>query len=218
MSIFDLTLTKKEDICEDVVLLTFSSNIPISSRPGQYLNLYQPENTNGHGGRSYSILRTKDDGSIQFAIRKRGSFSTFLHELEPGCMLVADGPHGMLCPDKQYAKHICIAAGIGAAPFISWSQETNITLLASNPSEDRFPFLDELKENKRVELRSFITKERSPKHTCIQRRISKEDIKDVLDDNCCVAICGSVQFTRDMWKMTKELGVPEEHIYTEAFF
>jgi ferredoxin-NADP reductase len=31
-------------------------------------------------------------------------------------------------------------------------------------------------------------------------------------------ICGSISFVRDMWKGLKLAGIPEENLYTEAFF
>ena len=31
-------------------------------------------------------------------------------------------------------------------------------------------------------------------------------------------ICGSISSIRDMWKGLRDLGIPEETIYTEAFF
>ena len=31
-------------------------------------------------------------------------------------------------------------------------------------------------------------------------------------------ICGSIEFVRDLWRGLKAAGVPEERLYTEAFF
>jgi ferredoxin-NADP reductase len=37
-------------------------------------------------------------------------------------------------------------------------------------------------------------------------------------DKTEILICGSIQFTRDVWKGLKNTGLSEDIIYTEAFF
>ncbi|HNW71450.1 MAG TPA: FAD-dependent oxidoreductase [Candidatus Paceibacterota bacterium] len=225
MSFFKLKLKKKEIKYEDVAILDFSivGKNKLKFTPGQYMNLSSPKN---NLGRAYTIISQPNDNLIRFAVRKKGEFSTLLSNLKINEIINADGPYGNFCPDNTDKKIICIAGGIGITPFISWINKddfknTEVTFLFSNGSIDRSPFLEDIVNNKRIKNTLFITKEKGIKDRKIVRhRIEKEDIKKVIINKkeTVIAICGSIGFTRDIWKMVKSLGIPEDQIITESFF
>lgn len=225
MAFFKLKLKNKEIKYEDVVVLDFTvmGKNKLDFKPGQYLNLFSPKSDIS---RAYTIVSRSDEKVIRFAIRKNGEFSTFLYDLKVNTIINADGPHGNFCPDVQSKKIICIANGIGITPFINWinsDEFKNIEfhILFSNSTLNRTPFYKELLENKNIKLSMFITKQKGIKDVkIIKRRIEKKDIQKLINNKkeITIAICGSIGFVRDTWKISKSIGVPEENILTESFF
>ncbi len=238
MSIYELTLKKKELICDDVMVFDFETKdgLPITFKAGQYINIFlDSENKNsGHQGRSYTLMPTQNGARL--AVRKMGEFSTALHNLDTGTKVIADGPHGSLYPRDTQHSFVCIAAGIGIAPFVGWLQEfetrivggeeLQVQFLISNGFKRRSPFLNMFSslEKSRIITSLFFTKER-PQSDLMNskeyyRRINLSDIEKAVHatPDADFAVCGSIGFTRDMWKILKQVGVPEERIFTEAFF
>ncbi len=230
MSFFKLKLKSKQLKYEDVAILYFeivgkNKKDKIEFRAGQYLNLYSAKNSTG---RSYTILSQPDEKLIAFAVRVKGEFSTLLYNLKVGETIDADGPHGIFRPADDCENVICIANGIGVVPFINWINSSDFAgasfhFLFSNSTLGRAPFLEQILENKKAKISAqiFITQQKNLKASkIIGRRIQKQDIKKAIahKKNATIAICGSIEFTRDMWKLSKSLGVSEEQIITEAFF
>jgi len=225
MNFFKLKLKNKEIKYEDVAVLDFivMDKNKLDFKPGQYMNLSSPKN---NSGRAYTIISKSEKKVIRFAIRKKGQFSTFLYGLKVNTIINADGPYGNFCPDIQNKKIICIANGIGITPFINWINSSDFKdkefhFLFSNGKLERTPFLDKILENKKVKINLFITQQDKLKdNKIIKHRIKKKDIKKVLLDknNTMIAICGSIGFVRDMWKISKSIGIKEENILTESFF
>jgi ferredoxin-NADP reductase len=233
MATHELKLVAKRVICEGVMELDFA--LPevkeFSFIPGQFINIYarvRPQES--HTGRSYTIASVPGDSFIRIAVRKRGEFSTFLHGLSIGDEVITDGPHGILCPSQDNTPFICLAAGIGICPFLSWIRSRSQTkgrihVLVTNSTETRSPYVVDIlnysSKDYAVSMTSFLTQQHSSfNHKSILRRINAQDIKDALLElpRAMVAICGSISFTHDMWKATLSLGVPEERILTEAFY
>jgi ferredoxin-NADP reductase len=232
MAIYELTLKKKEMICDDVMLFCFESkeNIKIEFRAGQYVNIFIDKHNKegGHQGRSYTMMPTEYGVSI--AVRKMGEFSSLLHELDLGNKVTVDGPHGTLFPRDKCSSFVCIAGGIGIAPFVSWFKEfkargdaVDCRFLISNSFKRRAPFIDTFSDIKN-QTTLFFTKENksndSSENKDLYRRIGLADIENIVKEmsDADFAVCGSISFTRDIWKMLKKVGVLEEKIFTEAFF
>jgi len=234
MATYNLQLARKHAICDDVVTLDFISTDgnKISFLPGQYMNIFIQTKSAGHQGKSYTILST-DDG-IGFAVRKRGEFSSILHELKVGATIIADGPHGILCPREDCKSFVCIAGGIGVAPFISWlraitmssDKDLKIKLLISNTTFSRAPFFNDIlqitKKDQRASVSWFFTRQQEAinKSTVAFHKITADDIKRIAKEmpDSDFAICGSIEFTRDMWKMVRSIGISENLILTEVFY
>lgn len=233
MAVYDLKLAAKRLVCEDVMELDFilTDGTKLSFTPGQYLNVYAAAGAGGgHTGRSYTIASSPDDSLVRFAIRKRGEFSSFLHGLAIGREVIADGPHGTLCPSEDRVPQVCLAAGIGICPFVSWmrsglSPHSLIYVLVTNSTEARSPYVSDVlklaSEDAGISVTSFLTQQTSgARYASTYRRINASDVKQALEQapNAVVGICGSISFTRDMRNAALTLGVSEERILTEAFF
>mgnify|MGYP001610973571 CR=1 FL=1 len=199
--------------------------------PGQYINVHGCMRPGGpYTGRSYTIASGLDDAFIRIAVRKRGEFSSFLHNLAIGDSVIADGPHGTLCPSEDGTPQVCLAAGIGICPFLSWVRASfpsgaPLRILVTNSTEARSPYVGELlrrvSKDDQVSVTSFLTQQQfPPNHESILRRMNAGDIKQALAQapDAVISICGSISFTRDMRKAALSLGVQEDRILTEAFF
>src|SRR3990167_5818668 len=123
-----------------------------------------------------------------------------------------------------------ICGGIGIAPFRSMLQDSaqetprrSMALFCSNRTAQDIIFkkmLDELQAaDKNLRVHHFITREHVEK-PMTNGRISAKAILESLDNTqpAEFLLCGSISFVRDLWRELRAAGVPEESIYTEAFF
>ncbi len=209
--------------------------------PGQYMNLFpSPDAPSATAvAKPYSIASIPTDDFIRFAIRKKGEVSSALYDLALGEEVIADGPYGTLCPTPGGREFICFAGGIGAAPFVGWMRaavdgsagmgayaDIKIKLLLSNTAEARAPFLDEIfviadKDKERISVTSFLTRQSAPaSHPAMMRHIEAGDMEAALKamPGADIVICGSISFTRDLWRAARALGIEEGRIFTEAFY
>jgi predicted ferric reductase len=164
-------------------------------------------------------VSTPDDKSLKFSIRKRGPFSTYIHNLNIGEEMTLEGPEGYFSFEEYKDGLIFIGAGIGVAPLISYLRYTlnpksqilnpKVKVLVSNKTESSTPYLEELKTH---DTKFFYTANGG-------KRIDEESVKNIIGDNQLpIFICGSINFTNDYWKILRNLGIDDERIITEAFF
>ena len=125
--------------------------------------------------RCFSIVSSPTDpDTLQFAIKRYGTFTKALSLLQPGDTVFVRGPFGKFVIDEDYDKNILLlAAGIGITPFMSMIRYATdaklpmpITLLYSTPRREDIPFLDELRQheqhNPRFKAHFFLTQEPVP--------------------------------------------------------
>lgn len=232
MAAYHLKLKTNRHAYNDIAILDFApAEGKLSFKPGQYMHLYV-SSLDEYISRPYTIISSPQDESIRFAIREKGEVSSILYKLEPDAVITADGPHGNLCLPAKSKSLVCISAGIGITPFLSWigsvepSENPFFRILTSNKTEESAPFLDDLfemaeKDGRRVSVASFLTgQQKKMRHASTLRRINMIDIKTALADmpEAAVAICGPVDFVHDMWKAAQSLNIPEDRIFTEAFY
>lgn len=236
-----LTLISKHLSWEDVTILEFApaDGDSVSFVPGQYMTLfvYTADGETLLGGRMYTIASLPSEKVLRFAVRRRGAISSALCDLRIGMKVTADGPSGVFCLPKDHASPvICLAGGIGIVPFVTWARALHeekqfqdgarILIAASNTTEHRAPFLDEVatlsEHDPPVSMRSHLTRQSaSATHPSHLHRIQADDVREMLGENtntALLAICGSISFTSDLRHVALSLGVPEEHILTEAFY
>jgi len=165
-------------------------------------------------------------------VKKQGEFSSALIDSKVGDKLIFEGLYGNFYPGENCGDIVFIAGEIGITPFFSVIKEKisskpkpKISLLYSNKTVSDIVFFDELNElakNKGIDkLVYFLTQEKG-EHPLVQEysRIDKDLLKKHLvplgEKN--YYLCGSVQFVNAIWKGLKEIGVPEENIFTESFY
>lgn len=114
------TVKEVVDLTPDVKLFTIEINDPavrsaFTWKPGQFAFL----SAFGQGEGPFGITSSAARGKLEFAIRKVGTVTAALHELEAGATVGVRGPMGNWFPVDAYkGKHIyIIGGGIGFAPL-----------------------------------------------------------------------------------------------------
>ncbi len=220
-------VSKKYELPNVVTLLLVSADgISPVFIPGQYINVFIPEN-NTPEGKSYSISNIPGSKTITITVKSIGEFSKFLCAMNVGDTLEASDPYGYFYSEQNDTALVFIAAGIGITPIMSMVKNIlkenptrKISLHYSNAKVDSILFKDELREleeqNKNLKVIYYITQEKNIRAEYKVGRIVPENIQN--DQDTEYLICGSISFVRDMWDGLRKNGIKEEYIYTEAFF
>ena len=207
----------------------------IDTRPifkaGQYLTVRLADQEPSEG-KSYSISSAPHQDLVRLTVRKIGTFSGALHNKCIGDDIVTSPPYGFFHPEPEdTGSLIFIAGGIGIAPLYSiitdliYRADTRpIRLLYSAQNEQELVFYESLSSavatHKDAAMRTFVTRQKEVNGGHIARRMQATDVLEMIPNptNAQVFVCGSSQFTRDIWTSLREVGMLPEQIYTEGFF
>lgn len=221
----------------DVVTLSFAreSGGTLDFIAGQYMTLYFLSDRFGWQGKSYSISSLPGEQLVSISVKKTGQFSTTLHNLEIGEKVKMLGPTGYFYPTQEMQRLVFVAGGIGIAPFYSIIRDLasrgelehkEVVLLYSNKTKPDIVFFSELADialqYPKVTVAHFLTREKKGRDPTIReyRRIDTEPLRQYVGppDTPYCFLCGSIGLVNDLWQKLKEVGVPEEHLMTEAFY
>ena len=197
--------------------------------PGQFVNVLLPER--GVEAKSYTLSGIPADSELSITIRVAGGFSRMLAGRKTGETIHLSPPYGFFYPVDAVTPRLLVAGGIGVAPFMSIIRASveresmpPTLLLYSNRSSYDIAFRDTLealqKSAPQLSIQHFITREPAGASNFTRDRISSEHFAAALRaygaPHCF--LCGGVAFVRDTRLVLKSLDVPEEAIFTEAFF
>lgn len=228
------TYIVKEKIVETPNISTLKLKLENETVPsycsGQFITIYFPE-LGTPEGKAYSISSAPFEKTINITVKSIGLFSNKLCSMEPGDSFSASLPYGYFFSESGSSRLIMIAGGIGVAPFrgmilnsLKYTPLRKITLFQSSRTNEDTIFKKEfnvlVKKYDVFKVIYFLTREESYDPADFNRRMKASDI---VGGNNHVKekeffLCGSIPFVRDIWKGLREKGVPEEMIYTEAFF
>ena len=218
----------------NVVTLELSClfNLP-SYCAGQFIDVYFPE-LNTPQGKSYSLSSAPSENKFSITVKAIGEFSNRLFNMKEGDYLVSSPPYGFFYSDQENTHLVMLAGGIGIAPFRATiaeqlaknptKNERKMSLFYSSQTEEDIIFKSELnlwqEENPNLKIKHFITRQEKVSPDKQKGRITAEYVLKEISDlkNAEFLICGSISFVRDMRRGLRDAGVPEETIYTEAFF
>lgn len=197
--------------------------------PGQFINVYFPK-LNTPEGKAYSISSAPHEPLFSITVRAIGEFSHRLCAARPGDAITGSLPYGFFYPEREESSVVMLAGGIGITPFRSMihhaahhSPKRRLMLFHSSRSLSDSMFGKEFanlhNELPNFSITRFITRE-AASHPHVPRRMRAEDILPLIPDTTHTEflICGSIPFTRDMWRNLRNAGISEDAMYTEAFF
>jgi ferredoxin-NADP reductase len=151
--------------------------------------------------------------------------------MESGSVIAASGPYGFFYSEETDSTLVLLAGGIGIAPFRSIISDT----LHRNPERKIFlhysvsdypdaAFLEDFSSFKKscpgFAYTVHVTKGAVAGGDCCPGRISADKVAFLHKDDPSAEyfMCGSIPFVRDMWRGLRAYNIPEERLYTEAFF
>ena len=197
--------------------------------PGQFITVYAPS-LGTPEGKAYSISSAPHEKTLDITVKDMGKFSHYLCSRKQGDELEGSLPYGYFFSESRTTPLALVCGGIGIAPMRSMlltaARETprrSVALFYSNRTAQDIVFkktLDELTElNKNIKVLNFLTRQHADS-PAINGRINAKTILEFLGDAqpAEFLLCGSISFVRDLWRDLRAAGVPEEKIYTEAFF
>lgn len=200
---------------------------------GQYLTVRLPD-FEPVEGKSYSISSSHEDELVRLTVKEAGSFSRALLAHKAGDTLTTGAPYGFFYPEEDGAESLVfIAGGIGITPIESIIEARarsgnteNMTLFYSNRTHGDITFRETLETieaaNPNLKIFHHITREpvRDERHR--EGRLTGESVVNSLPEDTRSTsdyfICGSIDFTKSVWKELREAGVPATQMYTEGFY
>ncbi len=207
----------------------------IGERPsfisGQYFTVRLP-NFEPAEGKSYSISSSEKDSLVRLTIKEMGLFSEKILAHSVGDTLTTSAPYGFFYPEKGEVRDLVfVAGGIGIAPCMSivetYCQENyegHISIFYSNQTIASTIFKEQLdtleREYDRFSVTYHITREITLNTEYAHGRISGATVCASVPNpyTSDYFICGSIDFTKNLWKELRSSGVENSQLYTEGFF
>ncbi|MEP7204585.1 MAG: ferredoxin reductase family protein [Candidatus Saccharibacteria bacterium] len=166
----------------------------------------------------FSISSARHGSLIRFTAKTSGDFTQQLEHLQPGALVLIDGPRGSFGADRaeQTSEVVLIAGGIGIAPYLSTAgilldQAKKVVLLYAVQTVADLAFQDELiaLQKRGLIVRTFIGDQNG--------RITDEILADIETIDTTVYICGPSGMSRAFYKSLKQNGFPARRIIMERF-
>ncbi len=198
---------------------------------GQYLTVLLPD-MQPIEGKAYSISSAPDEPFIRLTIKQMGRFSSSLMLCGAGDTIHTSAPYGFFYPEPHGEPDLVfIAGGIGITPCIAiitalaaQDDTRALHLCYSNKTEADIVFRDELgvllATHTPLSVTHFITREKPITPGFRAGRMTVARIADSVPRyrEKEYFLCGSIDFTRSLWKGLRDAYVPQHQLYTEAFF
>ncbi|HEX7724679.1 MAG TPA: FAD-binding oxidoreductase [Candidatus Paceibacterota bacterium] len=203
--------------------------------PGQYVTLYFNDGQFPWQGKSYSLSNLPRTEALSITVKRQGVFSGAIHSLRIGETVRLAGPEGCFFPEKHMKKVVFLASGIGIVPFYTILKDIaasppaarpSVTLINSVRKRADAVFREELERLRSdwlaLNLITTVTQDRPPASGSAEesRRIDIDMLRthQALSPDAYYFMCGSIAFVHDMWKMLGTHGIPEDHLFTEAYY
>ncbi len=194
----------------------FRLELPFHHEPGQFLQLSLESVDSSMiwpDSRSFSIASyERQNNELRLIIKKEGYYtSRIFNELSLNSTVTIKLPYGNFLPPFDLSSTLCLAAGTGIAPFLSFFEyfKLNNTLKNFHLFHSVKYFSEavnqfELSKELNVRYKLFVTREKLP--NSINRRILIEDISSNFVNNTNIFICGNKEFNTYFKNSLKLLG------------
>lgn len=197
---------------------------PFGHKPGQFMQVSVP----GIGEAPISVSSSPTRGNyLEMGVRKIGTITEFMHNLEVGAQIGMRGPFGTCFPtDELFEKDLLlIAGGCGLAPLRSLIQYVEdcrkdfdkITILYGSKSPQDLMYQDELsKWQHSKHLACHVTVDNIPKGNCWDGNIGLITTLipslNLRSDKTVAVICGPPIMYKYVIMELKKKGITEDNI------
>lgn len=208
---------------------------PTADRPtfiaGQYLTIQIPD-IGPAEGKAYSISSAPHEEYVRVSIKKMGVFSSAILAHNIGDTITTSAPYGFFYPEPTDINELAlVVGGIGIAPVLSIIKQLahtkdlrSVHLFYSNKTLPEIAFkteLDTIAESyPQLKLHHHLTQETPIDPTATFGRITPEHIITQLADpgSAEIFLCGTMDFTKSLWRSLRTANIAQHQIYTEGFF
>jgi NAD(P)H-flavin reductase len=194
----------------------FKLELSFRHEPGQFLQL-SLENVNSSmiwpESRSFSIASyDRPNNELRLIIKKEGYYTTrIFNETTINTIVSIKLPYGNFLPPFDLSSTLCLAAGTGIAPFLSFYEYfklnaslKNFHLFHSVKYKNEAVDQIELSHDLKNQYKLFVTREKIT--NSINRRILIEDISSDFSKTTNIFICGNKEFNNYLKNNLKLLG------------
>ncbi len=194
-------------------------------RAGQFVTVSSRVN-DSFISRPYSIASSPKEalqGKMEIIVQRKGIFSTYLiDDAHLGRILSVSEPVGdFYHDDLRDRKHLlAIAGGSGITPFLSMmkaikegSEDFCLTLIYGVRTRNQIPFDPQDFEDERIRIITVLSEEEAEGYR--HGFITADLIKDHLDDQTSVFLCGPDAMYAFVGRQLEELGFDSSHIRKE---
>ena len=198
--------------------------------PGQFITVYFPE-LHVPEGKAYSISSSPDEPALALTIKAMGAFSNRLTAMRADDSLTGSDPYGFFYSEEKGTPLVMLGIGIGVTPFRSLIRaylveepERSILLCSGSRTEAGIVFKEEWEAlaaaHPSFRVAHFISRQETVPPRSEKGRMSAERVLPLVREpkRSEFMLCGSISFVRDLWRGLRSAGIPEEKLYTEAFF
>lgn len=197
---------------------------PLPAEAGQYISVYF-DDTNIPEGKAYSLSSIPSDHYSQITVKKVGLFSTKLTNLKVGDTFLISYAYGFFDAFSGVPA-VFIGSGVGISPLFSiirneltQGKPDKLSLFYTNKTVDDIIFqtsIDQLVgQYDNFKCTYYITRQANSPY--LNKRFTINELEQLTPDTCYY-LCGTTNFTRDIWQQLVQNGVPEKQITVEVFF
>lgn len=228
-----ITVSVHEILRETADIITLYLTLPVGKlatyTAGQYITVYLPD-LDVPEGKAYSLSSCPQESRLAISVKNVGGpYSTRLHQLKKGDVLLISRPYGHFCPEANVPL-VLLAGGIGISPM--WSiiksdvvdkSNRQINLWYSNRTARDIAFKSKIslleKECDNFTAQYYISREAIKQVENVHTgRIQAFCAAEAAPLNAVFMVCGTVPFVRSMWQQLRDAGIPRSRIMTETFF
>lgn len=216
-----------EQVSSDIKAFTVSSGEYDLSQfvPGQYITVdVGSEKMPYRAKRHYSIVKG-DKNHLTFAVKRdvttehEGEVSTILHdEFQEGDNINLTAPVGPFHVVEKGNRQLFLGSGIGVTPLVSMFNE-----VVNDNGETRFiQVTNDMDDAPFSSLLTAIANENTQATYDLYDKnkngyIGSEQLKQWIDNDTEIYVCGGKSFIQSMIKALKELNIDESKIHYETF-
>jgi predicted ferric reductase len=170
----------------------------------------------------FSLSAAPDARSLRITVKGVGDFTSRIGEIQPGTVVVAEGPFGVFTDVARRRDRVAlIAGGIGIAPIRALLEEMSgdLVLIYRVVSDDELVFRDELEDLARtrgITLHYVVGDHKAPEN---KHLMSADHLHQLVPNIASreIYVCGPPAMMSAVEESLRRAGPPSRYIHSEKF-